>query len=74
MDQESGKSFQFKPIWGAVAALTVAVALAGGYAIHEHTAAQKLSAENTQMTTALQEIEYLTKKSPFRNRAYKILV
>ncbi|MBZ5512431.1 MAG: hypothetical protein LAN70_14855 [Acidobacteriia bacterium] len=55
MDQESGKSFQFKPIWGAVAALTVAVALAGGYAIHEHTAAQKLSAENTQMTTALQD-------------------
>lgn len=55
MEESSGKSFQFKPIWGTVAALGVAVALAGGYSIHEHNAAQKLSAENTQMTTALQD-------------------
>lgn len=55
MEASSGKSFQFKPIWGAVAALTAAVALAGGYSIHEHNAAQKLSAENSQMTTALQD-------------------
>lgn len=55
MEESSGKSFQFKPIWGTVAALGVAVALAGGYSIHEHNAAQKLSAENSQMTTALQD-------------------
>ena len=55
MEESSGKSFQFKPIWGTVAALGVAVALAGGYSIHEHNAAQKLSAENTQMSTALQD-------------------
>ncbi len=55
MDESSGKSFLFTPLRGAVAALTVAVALAGGYSIHERNAAQKLSAENTQMTTALQD-------------------
>ena len=55
MDESSGKSFQFKPVWGAVAALTAAVALAGGYSIHEHNAAQKLSAENTQMSATLQD-------------------
>src|ERR1700693_1730383 len=55
MEESSGKSFQFKPIWGTVAALGVAVALAGGYSIHEDNAAQKLSAENSQMTTALQD-------------------
>jgi outer membrane murein-binding lipoprotein Lpp len=55
MEQESGKSFQFKPLWAAVGALSAALALAGGYSIHEHNAAQKLSAENTQMTTALQD-------------------
>ena len=55
MDESSGKSFLFTPLKGAVAALTVAVALAGGYSIHEHNAAQKLSAENTQMTTALKD-------------------
>ena len=54
MDESSGKS-QFKPIWGAVAALTAAVVLAGGYSIHEHNAAQKLSAENTQMSATLQD-------------------
>ena len=55
MDESSGKSFLFTPLRGAVAALGVAVALAGGYSIHEHNAAQKLSAENTQMTTALKD-------------------
>ncbi|MGA2000891.1 MAG: hypothetical protein ABSG52_12925 [Terriglobales bacterium] len=55
MDESSGKSFRFKPIWGAVLALTAAVALAGGYSIHEHNAAQKLSAENTQMSATLQD-------------------
>jgi hypothetical protein len=55
MDESSDKSFRFKPVWGAVAALTVAVALAGGYSIHEHNAAQKLSAENTQMSATLQD-------------------
>jgi len=55
MDESSGKSFQFKPVWGAVAALSVAVVLAGGYSIHEHNAAQKLSAENTQMSATLQD-------------------
>ena len=55
MDESSGKAFLFTPLRGAVAALSVAVAAAGGYSIHEHSAAQKLSAENTQMTTALQD-------------------
>jgi hypothetical protein len=55
MDESSGKSFPFTPLRGAVAALSVAVAVAGGYSIHEHNAAQKLSAENTQMTTALKD-------------------
>jgi hypothetical protein len=55
MEETSGKSSVFTPLKGAVAALGVAVALAGGYSIHEHNAAQKLSAENTQMTTALQD-------------------
>jgi ABC-type transporter Mla subunit MlaD len=45
----------FTPLKGAVAALGVAAVLAGGYSIREHNAAQKLSAENTQMTTALQD-------------------
>ena len=55
MDESSGKAFLFTPLRGAVAALSVAVAAAGGYSIHEHSAAQKLSAENTQMTTALKD-------------------
>src|SRR5438105_12790604 len=55
MEERSGKSFLFTPLWGAVAALSLAVALAGGYSIHEHSAAQKLSAENTQATSALKE-------------------
>ena len=55
MDESSGKSFRFKPLWGAVAALTAAGALAGGYSIHEHNAAQKLSAENTRMSATLQD-------------------
>jgi hypothetical protein len=54
-EMRSGKSFLFTPLWGAVAALSVAVALAGGYSIHEHNAAQKLSAENTQMSSALKD-------------------
>jgi outer membrane murein-binding lipoprotein Lpp len=45
----------FTPLRGAVAALSAAVVLAGGYSIHEHNSAQKLSAENTQMTTALKD-------------------
>jgi len=48
MEANSGKS-----LWGAVTVLSVAVALAGGYSIHEHSAAQRLSAENSQLATAL---------------------
>ncbi len=48
-------SFLFTPLWGAVAVLLVAVALAGGYSLHERNAAQKLSAENTNMSTALKD-------------------
>jgi outer membrane murein-binding lipoprotein Lpp len=55
MEETSGKSFLFKPLGGAVVALGMAVALAGGYSIHEHNAAQKLSAENSQMSTALKD-------------------
>jgi outer membrane murein-binding lipoprotein Lpp len=55
MEESSGKSSVFTPLKGAVVALTAAVALAGGYSIHEHNTAQKLSAEKTQMTTALQD-------------------
>src|SRR5512143_1629877 len=54
-EMKSGKSFLFTPLWGAVAALSVAVALAGGYSIHEHNAAQKLSAENTQISSTLKD-------------------
>jgi len=45
------------PLWGAVTALSVAVALAGGYSIHEHSAAQRLSAQNSQMIAALQNTQ-----------------
>jgi hypothetical protein len=53
--EDTPKKFLFTPLWGAVAALSVAVAMAGGYSLHEHSAAQKLSAENTQMTAALKD-------------------
>ncbi len=55
MEERSGVSFLFTPLWGAVAVLMVAVALAGGYSIHEYRAAQKLAAENTQMSTTLKD-------------------
>ena len=55
MEERSGISFLFTPLWGAVAILLVAVALAGGYSLHERNAAQKLSAENTQMSAALKD-------------------
>jgi hypothetical protein len=55
MEERSGISFLFTPLWGAVAALTLAVALAGGYALHERNTAQKLSSENTQVTAALKD-------------------
>jgi hypothetical protein len=55
MEEKSGISFLFTPLWGAVAILLVAVALAGGYSLHERNAAQKLSAENTQMSAALKD-------------------
>ncbi len=53
--ERSGMSFLFTPLWGTVAALALAVALAGGYSLHERNAAQKLSAENTQMASALKD-------------------
>jgi len=66
MEGNSGKSFLLTPLWGAVAALSVAVALAGGYSIHEHNAARQLSADNTQMAAALKDtrgqMEALTAK------------
>ncbi|MGZ4731513.1 MAG: hypothetical protein ACXVZH_05165 [Terriglobales bacterium] len=55
MEANSQKSFLFTPLWGAVAALSMAVAVAGGYSIHEHSAAQRLSAENSQISAALQD-------------------
>jgi hypothetical protein len=55
MEANSQKSFLFTPLWGAVAALSMAVAVAGGYSIHEHSAAQRLSAENTQISAALKD-------------------
>ena len=55
MEEKSRISFLFTPLWGAVATLLVAVALAGGYSLHERNAAQKLSAENTQMSAALKD-------------------
>src|SRR5436305_541369 len=66
MEGNSGKSFLLTPLWGAVAALSVAVALAGGYSMHEHNAARQLSADNTQMAAALKDtrgqMEALTAK------------
>jgi hypothetical protein len=53
--EDSPKKFMFTPLWGTVATLSVAVAMAGGYSIHEHSAAQRLSAENSQMTLALKD-------------------
>jgi hypothetical protein len=55
MEDRSGISFLFTPLWGALAVLLVAVALAGGYSIHERNTAQKLTAENTQMSAALKD-------------------
>jgi hypothetical protein len=55
MEANSQKSFLFTPLWGAVAALGMAVAVAGGYSIHEHSAAQRLSPENTQISAALKD-------------------
>src|ERR1051325_8706446 len=57
MEANSGKSSLMTPLWGAVTALSVAVALAGGYSIHEHSAAQRLSAQNSQMIAALQNTQ-----------------
>jgi hypothetical protein len=54
MEEISGKSSVFTPLRGAVVVLTAAVAMAGGYSIHEHNAAQKLTADNAQMSAALQ--------------------
>ncbi|MGI9101430.1 MAG: hypothetical protein ACR2IF_03205 [Terriglobales bacterium] len=57
MQERSGFSFLFTPLWGAVLVLALTAMVAGGYSWHEHNMAKQLTTEKTQISAALHDTQ-----------------